>query len=315
MKKLKIDFKKDIISGEKIPVLELRKELKNKKNKNYYFSEIADYFYKNKYKKNILEILADYHEIPKCPITGRLVSYKLTGYIIFGKFSSNCNVSERAKYISENNNDYKAHIERMKIERKGKGNPMYGVVAWNDGLTKETDDRIKKISENRIGIEFSDETLNKMSKSAKDRNIHGHTGHKHSDETKKVLRKKTIERFKKGLYPQTNSFPHKETRKILNDLYGSDTGSFEEEFEYGGFVFDFKVGKFLIEVQGDYFHCNPNTRHAIPKSDMQKNNIKRDERKRKFVEDTGEYEFIEIWEYDIVNNIKKIKICLSNLRK
>lgn len=315
MEKLKIDFKKDIVSGDDIPVIELRKELKEKKSKNYYLSEIADYYYQSKYSKNILEILNDYYEIPRCPVTDDLVSYKLTGSILFGKYSSFCSASEMTKHVVENNDNYKAHIERMKIERKGDGNPMYGATAWNDGLTKETDDRVKKISEDRKGIEFSDETLKKMSESAKVREIHGHTGHKHSEESKQIMREKTIARFKSGSFPQTNSFPHRETRKVLEEIFGEVEKDFEEEFKYGNFSFDFKVGKYLIEVQGDYFHCNPNTRHAIPKSDMQRKNLDRDERKRKFVIDSGEYELIELWENDIVNNIEKVKICLSNLKK
>ena len=39
MEKLKIDFRIDIISGEEIIVDELRKGLKEKKNKNYYLSD------------------------------------------------------------------------------------------------------------------------------------------------------------------------------------------------------------------------------------------------------------------------------------
>lgn len=312
MEKLKIDFRIDIISGEEILVTELRKELKEKKDKNYYLSEIADYYYQSKYGKNILEILNEYYEIPTCPVTGDLVSYKLAGSILFGKYSSGCDVSEMTKHIAENNDNFNSHVERMKIERKGEGNPMYGATAWNDGLTKETDDRVKKISEDRVGIEFSDETLKKMSESAKVREIHGHTGHKHSEESKQIMREKTIARFKRGEFPQTNSLPHRMVRELLLEIFRENI---QEEFGYGGFVFDFKVDKFLIEVQGDYFHCNPGTRHTIPKNKMQINNLERDKRKHKFVLDSGEYKLIEIWENDIVNNIEKVKEWLSNLKK
>lgn len=312
MEKLKIDFKRDVISGEEIAVSELRKELKEKKNKNYYLSEISDYYYQSKYGKNILEVLKDYYEIPRCPVTGDLVSYKLSGFIMFGKFSSNCDVSEMTKYIAKNNDNYRAHVDRMKVERKGKGNPMYGAVAWNDGLTKESDDRVKKISEDRMGIEFSDNTLKKMSESAKMREIHGHTGHKHSEKSKQIMREKTIARFKRGEFPQTNSLPHRMVRELLLEIFGENI---KEEFGYGGFVFDFKVDRYLVEIQGDYFHCNPETRHAIPKNDMQKNNLERDERKRNFVKENLEYELIEVWENDIINNIEKVKICLNNLKK
>jgi hypothetical protein len=129
------------------------------------------------------------------------------------------------------------------------------------------------------------------------------------------MREKTIARFKRGEFPQTNSFPHRETRKILEEIFGEVGKDFKEEFGYGGFVFDFKVGNYLIEVQGDYFHCNPETRHTIPKNKMQINNLERDKRKHKFVSDQGEYKLVEVWENDVVNNIEKIKICLSNLKK
>lgn len=310
MEKLKIDFRIDIISGEDIIVDELRKELKEKKNKNYYLSEIADYYYQSKYGKNILEVLSEYYEIPTCPVTGDLVSYKLAGSILFGRYSSSCDVSEMTKHIATNNSNFKAHVEKMKVDRRGEGNPMYGLTAWNDGLTKETDDRIKKISEDRKGIEFSDETLKKMSESAKVREVHGHTGHKHSEESKQIMREKTIARFKRGEFPQTNSLPHRETKSVLQEL----NLPFEEEFEYGGFVFDFKIADKLVEVQGDYFHCNPNTRHAVPKNKMQKNNLKRDKRKRKFVEDNKEFELLEVWEHDIINKKEEIKLWLSNLK-
>lgn len=41
---------------------------------------------------------------------------------------------------------------------------------------------------------------------------------------------------------------------------------------------------------------------------MQINNLERDKRKRKFVLDQGEYELVEIWENNIINNIDKIRI-------
>jgi hypothetical protein len=219
------------------------------------------------------------------------------------------------KHVCENNDNYKAHIERMKVDRKGFGNPMYGATPWNIGLTKDTDERIKKISDNMIGNVFTEDILKKMSDSAKKREVHGHTGFKHSEESKQIMREKTIARFKLGNFPQTNSLPHIKTREILEEIIGEIDKDFEEEFEYGGYVFDFKVGKNLIEVQGDYFHCNPKTRHAIPKNKMQENNVERDKRKKSLVLKEQEYSLIELWEYDIINNIETIKECIQNLKK
>lgn len=315
MKSIKVDFRVDIITKEEIPVSEIRRILKDKKNRNYYLSEISDYYYRDKYNRGILDVLSDFYDIPKCPVTGGVVSCKLQGSIFLGKYSSECNSYDMTKHIAENSEGYKSHVKRMKIERKGEGNPMHGKKAWNDGLTKHSDSRVMKISKSRKGIDFSDETLQKMSDSAKVREVHGHTGCKHSEKSKQIMREKTIARFKRGEFPQTNTLPHREVKRVLCDLFGGDKSFFSEEFSYGGFSYDFKVGKTLIEVQGDYFHCNPETRHAIPKNKMQVNNLERDKRKRNFVEKNGEYEFLEVWENDIINNIEKVIICLSNLKK
>ena len=314
MESLKIDFKIDVITGEILPVKELKECLKEKKPRkrgNYYYSEVADYYYQQKYGKNIVEVLSEFYDIPRCPVTGDYVSYTLYGSIKFGKYSKRCSASEFSKHIAENNKGYKAHVERMKIDRKGDGNPMFGKETWNKGLTKESDDRIKKISEDRIGLEFSKETLNKMSESAKVRDIHGHAGFKHSEETKQILREKTIQRLKDGKFPQTNSLPHRIVREMLEEL----DIEFTEEEEVAFYSFDFKVGNTLVEVQGDYWHCNPNTRHAVPKFKSQINNVNRDKRKKTYIKNNTDYKIMYIWEYDIVNNKENVKLCLKDLKK
>lgn len=313
MKNLKLDFTIDYMTRENIPVASIREEMKKNKNKNYYLSEIAKYYYRKKYDKDILEVLNLKFEIPKCPITGECVSYKLGGSIIFGVYSSSCSYQQISDHIAKNNKDFQAFVEKMKNERKGSGNPMYGKTPWNLGISVE-DERIKKIADLRRGLKASEETRKKQSKSALKRTVHGHTGKKHSEESKQIMREKTIARFKKGLFPQTNSLPHKEVKKLMEEIFG--VGNFEEEYDkLRPFVFDFMIPGFLIEVQGDYFHCNPKTRHAIPKNKMQIKNVERDKRKKKFVSSLENFKLVEIWEYDIVNNLEEVKICLQNLKK
>ena len=317
MKKLKIDFKIDILQGTNIPLDEYREKFKKTINRKsgIYISEIADLYYREKYNKNILEILSTKYEIPKCPITNEFVTYVLTGSIIFGRFSKNCSNSQITNYCLLNDDEYKNKIEELKNTRKGAGNPMYGKKAWNYGLNKENNDIMMQNSLNRIGITFTEETKEKQSKSAKKRTVHGHTGIKHSEKSKEIMRRKTIERFKKGKFPHTNSVPHKIVKEILEKNYGACGVDFFEEEGLYGFVFDFMIGNYLIEVQGDYFHCNPKTRHANPKNTMQINNVKRDIRKKEEVEKNNEYILIELWENDIINNKKEIELCLMNLKK
>ncbi len=320
METLKLDFTIDYITGKKIPINEYRQKLRasrtNRKSNNCFISEIADFYYQEKYLLNIVQVLGKMSTIPICPITGNYVSYKLSGHIAFGKFSSDCPIDKMTQYIADNNESFKAHVEKMKIDRKGIGNPRYGTKPWNKGLNIETNSILKEMGEKKRGSKHTNEAKQKQSDSAKTRKIHGHTGIKHSDESKQIMREKTIARFKNGDFSQLDSSPAKKTGELIEEVFGKENLFFEKEFGYGLFSFDFLVyPNILIEVQGDYFHCNPNTRHAVPKNDMQKNNLERDKRKRKFVNDKNEFVLIEFWEHDILNNPDKIKTELCNLKK
>lgn len=91
---------------------------------------------------------------------------------------------------------------------------------------------------------------------------------------------------------------------------------YEEEFEYGIFVYDFILKEYniLVEINGDYFHCNPKTRHKIPKSKTQIKNVEKDKRKKSFVLKEKEYKLKCFWEFDLINNIKKIEKWVKNLK-
>ena len=70
----------------------------------------------------------------------------------------------------------------------------------------------------------------------------------------------------------------------------------------------------VIEVDGDFWHCNPNSKHSVPKYDSQKKNKIRDEVKEKWLLDNG-YKLLRFWETDINNNILEVKkILLSECK-
>jgi hypothetical protein len=131
------------------------------------------------------------------------------------------------------------------------------------------------------------------------------------------MREKTIERLKNNKFPQTNTVPHKKMKEILQNNFLDNnliqTQDFEEEFPYGHFVFDFRVKNYLVEVQGDFFHANPNTRHSGATHTIQKINISRDRSKKKFVEQENKYKILYFWEYDILNKPDEIELCLKKL--
>lgn len=313
--RLKHDFTIDLVNGKAIPMSETRRDFLasiNRDGRTCYNSEVSNFYHMKIYGKSVVQILYEKGiEMPKCPITGSYPSYRLQGAIVFGKYSPTCSAKEIAEFVVANSVSYQEHVERMKVNRKGDGNPMFGRESWNSGLTKENNPIVRKISEDRKGIVFSDATLSKMSASASTRKVHGHTGRKHSEATKSALRSITINRHKRGGYPKTKTVPHNKVKLWIEEMVGS---RFEEEFSFEGFVFDFRVNNFLIEVQGDFFHCNPNTRHKEPKSAIQKKNVLRDARKKVAV-DASNFVLLELWEHDILNNEEQVKekiLCLKS---
>ena len=78
--------------------------------------------------------------------------------------------------------------------------------------------------------------------------------------------------------------------------------------------YDFKIKdkNILIETDGDFWHCNPSTKFAIPKYDMQKNNLKKDIIKNKWAVDNN-YQIIRFWEADVNNNKDVVMEKLSKL--
>jgi len=61
----------------------------------------------------------------------------------------------------------------------------------------------------------------------------------------------------------------------------------------------------IIEVDGDFWHCNPNTKYSEPIYETQIKNLKRDQEKNKWASDNN-YKLLRFWEYDINNNVSQI---------
>ena len=109
-----------------------------------------------------------------------------------------------------------------------------GISTWNRGLTKETDERVKKQAEEHTGYKHSEETKRKIGEASKG-NKHC-LGHTPSEETRKKLREsikgKNHWNWKGGITPRSlNSIEHKQWRKAVfeRDNYtcqmcGDDSG-------------------------------------------------------------------------------------------
>jgi very-short-patch-repair endonuclease len=75
------------------------------------------------------------------------------------------------------------------VHKRNASKGMKGKIPWNKGLTKENDDRVKKIAESHIGLNASDETKKKLSES--------HTGLIQSEETREKRRVSFIKHIEK----------------------------------------------------------------------------------------------------------------------
>ena len=326
----KINFKKDFYTNEDINLVKYRKELEDEfinsnKTPVIYFSTICKKYHEEKYNKKFENIILEFfvNDIPKCPINNLPVKFSLGGQLNFYKFCDKCTKSEIQIWQNKNNSKVLEHHERMKIERKGKGNPCYGKI-YSEEERKELGKMIRKATPKRLKTisEWSDEKKDEIKKkqsesaikSAKNCPNRGMSGKTHSIETRKKLSENTQRMYKEGKFKQTNTYINIFVENYLKEL----NIEYEKEFGYGHFIFDFKVKEFLIEVQGDYWHCNPEIEKLKDKYKTDKRlqrNFARDKSKRKEVETKNEYKLIEIWENDINKTPEKIKLCLKELLK
>ena len=72
-------------------------------------------------------------------------------------------------------------------------------------------------------------------------------------------------------------------------------------------LFDFKLSgkRVLIEVDGDYWHCNPNSKFKTPQYAAQFSNLKKDKKKEEWCKNNN-YTLLRFWEYDIKNNLDSV---------
>ncbi|OQY09293.1 MAG: hypothetical protein B6I28_03370 [Fusobacteriia bacterium 4572_132] len=99
-----------------------------------------------------------------------------------------------------------------------------------------------------------------------------------------------------------------EIERIISELLNSFNIPFEYEPNMFGLKPDFYIKKFnlIIEVQGDYFHCNPLIFKQGPINKMQEKQILHDYTKKCIYLDK-KINLLYLWEDEIINNIDKIK--------
>lgn len=182
------------------------------------------------------------------------------------------------------------------------------LVIWNKGLTKEDDERLdygdkirantertKKISDKLKGRKRPQYVLDKLYKGMRE----------YWD--KKENREK--QSLSQSLKINKNHFNKKSKLEIyFEDLLKKSNLDYISQYILCGYNFDFYLPKYdlVIEVDGDFFHCNPKKYPNGPFYESQKNTIKNDLIKNKICKKSEGLRLLRFWEYDIKNNIEYV---------
>jgi len=131
-------------------------------------------------------------------------------------------------------------------------------------------------------------------------------GRKHSKKTKEKMSDSAVQRIIKT---------GKVKRSLLEIRFELFFQLLNIEFQHSyyintkenHFIYDFYLPKHkcLIEVDGDFWHCNPDTKYALPECKTQDINMLNDQKKNQWAKDNG-FKLLRFWEYDIKNNPQQI---------
>lgn len=162
----------------------------------------------------------------------------------------------------------------------------------------------------------SEEIKNKISKSgtgvSRPKKEGFGVGRNHSQSTKDKMSKSAIKRVIKDGKVKRSGLEYK-FEGILQILEIQYIHSYY--IENIGKIYDFYLPKYniLIEVDGDFWHCNPN-KYDTPICKTQELNLENDKFKNQWAQDNN-YRILRFWEDDINNNIQYVKqILLENCK-
>jgi very-short-patch-repair endonuclease len=138
-------------------------------------------------------------------------------------------------------------------------------------------------------------------------------GRKHSQATKDKMSEKALDNIIKTDRNHTSKL--EKTFSNILDLLDIKYEKFFYAKEIKAF-YDFFISEsnLIIEIDGDFWHCNP-LKFPIPQYETQKKNLIRDKEKEQWALNKG-YKLLRFWENDINNNILEVKkTLLENIKK
>ena len=225
-----------------------------------------------------------------------------TNFITIGKGFSNFIQSHHNRVPGKNNfhKDPKTHQKAIETQKKNWKEGKY--VGWWENKTPETLEKIegikeklrndkergKKISKKLKGVPKTEISKIKNSESQKIR-------YKNNPKLKEDASIRRIKWLKSTLSNKKSKLESKfETiLNLLNIEY-----EFQHEFQKRLFDFKIKDKNILIEVDGDFYHCNPNTKHSEVLYETQSLTKKNDNYKNTLCQNHGMI-LLRYWEKDI----------------
>ena len=194
------------------------------------------------------------------------------------------------------------------------------LVIWNKGLDIN-DSRVRDNIDKIMGNPERGNNISKKLKGTPKSNVHK----KNISESSTIRWENQDERDKQSIRLIKrlilNNHRNKKTKLEINFQHLLESISLKEgvDFKYqhqvSSAIFDFYIiyKNILIEVDGDFHHCNPNSKHKIPIYPIQLKTVGNDIRKNR-ISDNHNYKLLRFWESDINNNpAEVIKILKQEL--
>lgn len=133
-----------------------------------------------------------------------------------------------------------------------------------------------------------------------------------TDEWREKKRMDAVKILESGVISKTNSKP----QQLVDSILDKNNIKYEREKGIKYYCIDnFLENNLMIEVQGDYWHCNPIKFHdKINKTQYER--IPKDKRKHTYVKNKYGIEILYLWESDIYNNLEKCeKLILEYIKR
>ena len=318
------------------------KELINKTQKNN--SVIK---YKNsQYSNNGIPELLSYNENNKEFIFNNVKNIYNNGikkvYQIKLKNGKTIKATENHRFLT--NNGWK---ELKNIDYKKDKILNYTLTFWNDGLTKDTNDSLKRLSIKRqgndhwvrkfggiphnkgktkdfyapslstskkiLGIKRSEQTKLKLKEShIGNKNA---LGCKHSKESINKQRISFLKAIQDGRIPQTNTTQHRKLREYMQKA--NIWNGFEDELPVGFHSIDIANAnlKIAIFVDGDYYHASNFymiKRNKAILNSTQKKNLAQDKSANTYLVNRG-WIILRFWEHTINSNVESCIIKIKEI--